>query len=174
MYGARTIIRDDNELRAQLEVIGEAVVQSYQALEAYKNGKYNPQQYPYDPAKCPFVGVVTLENWRLMGSQLEILREIVKHRLLRLRLDPDLMEQAPFVICAVNEMEEFAYLLKTNDLADVVRSYWGDPEKSSWAFISYLSDRYKDELKSYTYVFSHQVANIFTIQIDPQTQAPLT
>jgi hypothetical protein len=170
---ARTTIQDDNELRAQLGVIGEAVVQSYQVLEAYKNGKYRPQQYPYEPAKCPFICVVTLENWRLMGPQLEKLREIVKDKLLHLGLDSGLMQQAPFVICSVNEMEEFAYLLKTNELTGVVRSYWDDPEKSSWAFISYLYHRYKNELSSYTYVFSDELANVFTIQIDPQTEAPL-
>src|SRR5258708_6557066 len=114
--GARTTIQDDNELRAQLEVVGEAVVQSYQALEAYKNGKYHPQQYPYDPAKCPFISVVTLENLRLWGPQLFKLREIVKDRLLHVGLDPNLMQLVPFVICWVNEMEQFAYLLKTNEL----------------------------------------------------------
>lgn len=171
--GARTVIRDDNELHAQLGMIGEAVVQSYQVLEAYKNGEYRPQQYPYEPAKCPFICVVTLENWRLMGPQLEKLREIVKDKLLHLGLDSGLMQQAPFVICSVNEMEEFAYLLKTNELTGVVRSYWDDPEKSSWAFISYLYHRYKNELSSYTYVFSDELANVFTIQIDPQTEAPL-
>lgn len=172
--GARTTIQDDNELRAQLEVVGEAVVQSYQALEAYKNGEYRPQQYPYEPAKCPFICVVTLENWHLMSPQLEKLREIVKDKLLHLGLDSGLMQQAPFVMCSVNEMEEFAYLLKTNELTDIVRSYWDDPETSSWAFIGYLYHRYKNELSSYTYVFSDELANIFTIQIDPQTAAPLT
>ncbi len=165
--GARTTIQDDNELRAQLEVVGEAVVQSYQALEAYKNGEYRPQHYPYDPAKTPFIGVVTLENWRLMGPQLFKLREMVKDRLLHVGLDPRLMQQAPFVICSVNEMEEFAYLLKTNELTDIVRSYWDDPETSSWAFISYLYHRYNIERSSYTYVFSDELANIFTIQIEP-------
>jgi len=174
--GARTVIGDDdeNELHAQLEVIGEAVVQTYQALEAYKNGEYRPQQYPYEPAKCPCICVVTLENWRLMGAQLEKLREIVKDKFLHRGLDAELMQQAPFVICSVNEMEEFAYLLKTNELTGVVRSYWDDPEKSSWAFISYLHHSYKNELSSYTYVFSDELANVFTIQIDPQTEAPLT
>jgi hypothetical protein len=69
-------------------------------------------------------------------------------------------------------MEEFAYLLKTNELAVVVRSYWDDPEKSSWAFIGYLYHRYKNERSSYTYVFSDELANVFTIQIDSQTEAP--
>jgi hypothetical protein len=164
--GARTTIQDDNELRAQLEVVGEAVVQSYQALEAYKNGEYRPQHYPYDPAKCPFIGVVTLENWRLTGPQLEKLREIVMDRLLHVGLDPHLMQQAPFVVCSANEMEEFAYLLKTNELTDIVRSYWDDPETSSWAFIGYLYHSYKNERSSYTYVFSDELANIFTIQIE--------
>ncbi|GER88964.1 hypothetical protein KDW_31260 [Dictyobacter vulcani] len=168
--GAQITIQDDNELRAQLEVAGEAIVQSYQTLEAYKNGKYRSQQYPYDPTKCPFICVVTLENWRLMGPQLETLREIVKGKLLHLGLDSGLTQQAPFVICSANEMEEFAYLLKTNELAGVVRGYWDDPEMSSWAFISYLYYRYKNELNSYTYVFSDELANVFTIQIDPHTE----
>jgi hypothetical protein len=163
--GARTTIQDSNELHAQLEVVAEAVVQSYQALEAYKNGKYRPQHYPYDPAKCPCICVVTLENWHLMGPQLEKLREIVKDRLLRVGLDTNLNQQAPFIICSVNELEEFAYLLKTNELTDVVRNYWDDPEKSSWEFISYLRVRYKDEIKSYTYVFADEITNIFTIKI---------
>jgi hypothetical protein len=169
-FGARTVIGDDdeNELNAQLEVIGEAVVQTYQALEAHKNGEYRQQQYPYEPAKCPCICVVTLENWRLMGPQLEKLREIVKDKILHLGLDSGLTQLAPFVICSVNEMEEFAYLLKTNELTGVVRSYWDDPEKSSWAFISYLHQRYKNEHSSYTYVFSDELANVFTIQIDPQ------
>lgn len=81
--GARTIIQDDKELQAQLEVIGEAVVQSYQALEAYNNNKYRPQQYPYNPVKHPFICVVTLENWYLFGPQLEKLREIVRDKLLQ-------------------------------------------------------------------------------------------
>jgi hypothetical protein len=166
--GARTTIQDDNELHTQLEMIGEAVVQSYQALEAYKQDKYRPQQYPYDSAKHPFICVVTLEEWYLFGPQLLKLREIVRDRLQHVGLDPALMEQSPFVICSVNGMEEFAYLLKTNDLADVVRCYWDDSDKSTWAFISYLSDRYKDELKSYTYVFSNDLANVFTLQIPPQ------
>jgi hypothetical protein len=152
-------------------VIGKAVVQSYQALEAYKNGKYRPQQYPYNQVKRPFICIVTLENWRLMGPQLEKLREIVRDKLLHAGLDPNLMEQAPFIICAINEMEEFAYLLKTNELADVVRSYWDDQEKSSWEFISYLSDRFKLMLKSYQYVFSDEVDNVFTIKIASQKDA---
>ena len=172
--GARTTIQDDNVLHTQLEVVGEAVLQSYQALEAYKNGKYHPLHYPYDPAKCPYICVVTLENWRLMGSQLEKLREIVKDKLLHAGLDAGLMQQAPFVLCSVNEMEEFAYLLKTNELTGVVRSYWDDPEKSSWAFISYLYHSYKSELSSYTYVFSDELADVFTIQRDSQTEAHLT
>lgn len=166
--GARTTIQDDNELLAQLKVVGEAVAQSYQALEAYKNGKYRPQQYPYDPAKCPFICVVTLENWRLMGPQIEKLREIVKDRLLHLRLDSNLMQQTPFIVSSVNEMEEFAYLLKTHDLADIVRNYWDDPEISSWAFISYLWHRYKNELEQYHYVFSDEIDNVFTITVAPQ------
>jgi len=109
-----------------------------------------------------------------MGAQLEKLREIVKDKFLYRGLDAGLMQQAPFVICSVNEMEEFAYLLKTNELTGVVRSYWDDPEKSNWAFISYLHHRYKNELSSYTYVFSDELANVFTIPIDPQTEAPLT
>ena len=163
--GARTVIGDDdkNELHAQLEVISEAIVQTYQALEAYKNGEYRPQNYPYEPAKCPFICVVTLENWRLMGPQLEMLREIVEGTLLHLGLDTGLTQQAPFVICSVHEMEEFAFLLKTHELTDVVRGYWDDPEKSSWAFISYLYHKYKDELNSYTYVFSDKLSHVFTI-----------
>jgi hypothetical protein len=166
--GARTVIGDDDrsELHAQLEVIGEAVVQTYQALEAYKNGRYRQQRYPYDISKSPYICVVTLENWRLMGPQLEELRAIVKDKLLHQGLDAGLMQQVPFVICSVNEMEEFAHLLKTNELTDVVRSYWDDPEMSSWTFIGYLYHRYKSELSSYSYVFSDELANVFTIQID--------
>ncbi len=162
--GARTTIQDDNELRAQLEVIGEAVAQSYQALEAYKNGSYHPQQYPYNAVKQPFICVVTLENWHLMGIQLGTLREIVKDKLLQEKLDPGLMEQAPFVMCSVNEMEKFAYLLKTNDLADIVRGYWDDPDKFDWPFIGYLNQRYKDELTSYQFVFSGEIADVFTVK----------
>ena len=74
------------------------------------------------------------------------------------------MKQVPFVVCSVNEMEEFAYLLKTNDLADLVRCYWNDPEKSD-SFIGYLSHRYKNELKTYQYAFSNEINDIFTIKI---------
>ena len=166
--GARTIIQDDEELLRQLTKIGEAVVQSYQAFDAYKNGSYHPQQFPYSPAKQPFICVVTLEDWYLLGPQLLKLREIVRNRLLEVGLDPALMEQAPFVICSITGMEEFAYLMKTNDVADAVRRYWGDPEKSSWAFISYLTDRFKDELKTYQYVFSDEIAGVFTVTVPPQ------
>ena len=168
--GARTTIQDDNELRAQLEVIGEAVVQSYQALEAYKNGSYHTRQYPYNPTKEPFICVVTLETWHLMGPQLFLLKEIVKGKLLQVRLNPDLMEQVPFVVCSMNEMEEFAFLLKTNDLADIIRGYWNDPDKSTWEFISYLRNRYNNVLELYQYVFSDEMADAFTVKIPPQHQ----
>jgi hypothetical protein len=160
---AKTTILDLIPLQAQLEVLAKAVVQSYQALEVYKNGKYKSPQYPYNPAKQPFICVVTLENWRLMGPEIEKLREIVRDKLIQMGLDATLMEQAPFITCAVNEMEEFVYLLKTNDLADMVRKYWDDPEKSSWAFMSYLNNRYNEELKAYEYIFSDEFTRIFTI-----------
>ncbi|EFH81728.1 hypothetical protein Krac_2473 [Ktedonobacter racemifer DSM 44963] len=169
--GARTTIQDDSELHAQLEVVGDAVAQSYQALEAYKNRKYKLQQYPYDPAKQPFVCVVTLENWHLMGPQLEALRGVVKERLLQVRLDPDLMQQAPFIVCSVNELEELAYLLKTHELADMVRRYWDDPEMPTWAFISYLRHRYKNELEQYYYVFADELEDVFTFKVIPQQGA---
>lgn len=165
--GARTIIQDDSELLIQLEVLAKAVVQSYQTLEVYKNRTYKSQQYPYNPAKRPFICVVTLENWRLMGPEIETLRKIVRDKLLQAGLDANLMAQAPFITCSVNEMEEFAYLLKANDLADIVRNYWDDPEKSSWTFMSYLDNRYKEELKVYEYVFSDEFTNIFTITLAP-------
>lgn len=169
--GARTTIQDNNELHAQLEVIGEAVAQSYQALEAYRNGKYRQQQYPYNAVKQPFICVVTLENWRVIGPQLETLREIVKDRLLQVGLDANLMKQAPFIVCSVNELEEFAYLLKTHDLANIVRDYWDNLEMSSWAFISYLWHRYKEELEQYQYVFAGELGGIFTFQITSQEDA---
>ncbi|QBD75169.1 hypothetical protein EPA93_03835 [Ktedonosporobacter rubrisoli] len=162
--GARTNIQDDMELHAQLEVIGKAAVQSYQALEAYKNGKYRPQQYPYNPMKRPFICVVTLENWRLMGPELERLREIVRNKLVEAGLASTLIEQAPLILCAVNEMEEFAYLLKTKSLEDLVLDYWNDQEKSSWSFIGYLSDRFKHELESYQHVFAGEFEIIFTVK----------
>ncbi len=168
---AKTTILDLIPLQDQLEVLAKAVVQSYQALEAYKNGKYRSPLYSYNPAKQPFICVVTLENWRLMGPEIEQLRGIVRDRLIQVGLDATLMEQAPFVTCAVNEMEEFAYLLKTNDLADIVRKYWDDPEKSSWPFISYLSNSYKEEFQDYKYIFADELENVFTIELTPQKDA---
>ena len=74
-----------------------------------------------------------------MSPQLERLRAIVKDKLRQLELDPDLMEQAPFVICSVSEMEEFAYLLKTNDFA---REPGGAP---NFAGIQAMFDVYSNE-----------------------------
>jgi hypothetical protein len=162
--GARTNIQDDMEIHAQLEVIGKAAVQTYQALEAYKNGKYRPQQYPFNPMKRAFVCVVTLENWHLMGPELEKLRKIVRDKLAEAGLAPSLMEQGPFILCAVNEMEEFAYLLRTKGLEDLVLAYWNDEEKSSWSFISYLHNKFMHELESYQHVFAGEFETIFTVK----------
>ena len=168
---AKTTILDLIPLQAQLEVLANAVVQSYQALEAYKNSKYKSPLYLYNPAKQPFICVVTLENWRLMGPEIEKLREIVRDKLIRKGLDATLMEQAPFITCAVNEMEEFVYLLQMNDLADMVRKYWDDPERSSWPFSNYLSERYKEEFQAYKYIFADELENVFTIKLTSQKDA---
>lgn len=168
--GARITLKDDKELFEQLNTLGDALVQAYQALESYKTGSYQPRQYPYDSAKKPFVCVVTLEKWYLLGPQLEMLREIVKDKLQNLGLDSKTINQVPYVVLSADEFECLAYLAKSIDFGDIVRPYWDDQELSRWEFGVYMGNQFKSELSGYEYPFASEVNTIFTKRIIPQVK----
>jgi hypothetical protein len=167
---AKTTLLNDDVLFKQLGVLGDAIAQCYLSLTAYVSKKYKSPKYILTKDKSAYIGVVTLEKWFLMGEQLELLDEIVKEKLENAGLDISLIKMYPYVVMSVDDVEELAFLAKSLDVGEVIRSYIDKSKKQGWEFATHLIENYKKERASYRYVFQDDIQNALTAKITNKSQ----
>lgn len=153
----------DDQLQKQLDILADAVVQTYEALLVYEGGGYSPSVYPYDSRKRSSICVVTLERWHLFGSVLAMLRDTVNRKLQTKDIDTSVVQRVPFITIDAEEYERLVYLAKERSITDLISEYV-DPSQQyhTWEFTSYMNNVAHDEFEEYDYVLSHYFDSIFT------------
>jgi len=157
------VLNTDEQLQRQLDILADAVVQTYEALLVYEGHGYSSAVYPYDHSKRPSICVVTLERWHLFGSVLTMLRDTVRRKLRVKNIDVSIVERIPFITVDAEEYERLVYLAKKRSITDLIRDYT-DPGQQyyAWEFSSYMYNVAHDELGEYDYVLSYCFDSIFT------------
>jgi hypothetical protein len=139
--GAKVSLSDLRPLEADTDNMAAAVVQLYKTISDYRENAY-----PHFPAKDAikvFPAVVTLENWRMFGPvMLNKLAEAVARRLASEGLSPELVEQMPYSVWPIEELEVGLQVMHANGIASFMEGKLNDPEKREWDWHGYMTNRY--------------------------------
>lgn len=164
---AKTALMSRAEIDAELDVLAKAVVQVYRSYLAYRDGTYSSPAYSYNSRKKHFVAVVTLEEWYLLGDQISQLRDLVTKKLNDLGIDTNLINDAPYVVMSSDDVEHFSYLARTVLMGDTINPYWAGQagEYHGHEFGTYVDKAFKTELNDYSYVYSDEENNLFTVPL---------
>lgn len=140
-WGAKVSLTDLEPLKDDLEVMASAVVQVYKTMADYLDNAY--PHFPVKEGRKIFPVVVTLENWRMFGPvMLDKLTEAVALKLTKESLPPNLVEQAPYSIWAIEDFEVGLQIMRENGIAGVMEGKLGSPEMRRWDWHGYMIDRY--------------------------------
>lgn len=163
--GAKTTLLNDDEMFKQLNILGDAIKQSYLSLKAYKDGAYKSPVYVLDSEKKAFICVTTLERWYLMGEQIQMLHAVVEEKVVAAGLDVSIIKEAPYIVAPITDLEKLAYLAKTYKISEIIEPYLVGVETKGWELGVYMNDEFNSDLKKYDYVFAGELDTVYNSEI---------
>ena len=136
---AKEALTDLTALEQNFEKLSESVVQVYQRVAEYKQGLW--PQLPYSKDKILFPLVVTLEDWFLFGPRItRLLDDKVRAGLLKDCIDPGIMNEAPYAVISINDLERLVQVIAVAGIFEIVAGKLLDDEKRTWVWHGYLND----------------------------------
>jgi hypothetical protein len=102
--------------------------------------------YPHFPVRDGrkiFPAVVTLENWRMLGSvMINKLTEAVAKKLNDAGLPADFVERMPYSIWAIEELEVGLQIMRANGIAAFMEGKLTSGERLQWDWHAYMINCY--------------------------------
>jgi len=142
-YAAKIALSDIALLEEGIAVMAAAVVQIYKTLQDALAGHY-PQWKPRGLPIFPLV--VTLEEWSLFNHQLiAMLDEQVQEVMRKTNMPLTLLNDYPFSICSVDELEQAAQVQSMVGVAPVMQARL-QGEHRLWLLKSVLQKSFPDAL----------------------------
>lgn len=143
VFTAKSEIEDTESIDNELNKMADFIVQCYKTITDYKKGHY--PHFAHNPKLKIYPLVVTLEHWYVFGSKfLASLDKLVEQKIIELKLDINLLKDAPYAICSVEDFEVVAQLIKVVGIRKFMESKVSDPEKREWEFGPYINSEFKD------------------------------
>jgi hypothetical protein len=140
-WGAKVSLTDLGPLEADIDNMAAAVVQVYKTVADYLDNAY-----PHFPAREDlkiFPTVVTLENWRMFGAvMMNKLTEAVASKITNAGLSTDFVEQMPYSIWAIEELEVGLQIMRDNGITDFLEGKLSSQEMRQWDWHGYMTNRY--------------------------------
>lgn len=138
-WASKSELANLTALQADLDVLSTAVVQVYKTIGDYRAGHY--PQLPFVQARVVFPLVVTLEDWYFFGSEMPArLDALVRARMAQAGFPEAWLEEMPYAILSVDELERAAGYFNDIDLSVLVLGRARHPEYSKWGFASYCAE----------------------------------
>lgn len=136
---ARETLTDLAALERDFAKLSEAVVQIYSRIVEYKQGQW--PQLDYDANRTLYPLVVTLEDWFVLGPRLNgLLDQRVRERLGAAGMNPDLMQEAPYAVISINDLERLAQVIPVIGIAGVMEAKLRDDARRTELWHGFLSD----------------------------------
>lgn len=158
---AKLSLHSDDALNEQLDKLSSAVVQTYKAIQAFKDGRYRKPNFNFDPKKQIYPIVVTLESWYLFGKPIRMLEEIVTQKMKEANLPIEWLNEMPYIVCNISELEKLAQLIKVKGSIKEVLNDKGSEENKYWELYTYLHDKFKEDLSQIKPLFEDEFSNVF-------------
>lgn len=149
-------------LQADLDALAAAVVQVYKTIVDYRSGNY--PQLPFVEERRVFPMVVTLEDWYFFGTELPgRLDAIVRSRMMAAGLSVDWLEEMPYAILSVDELEQTASYFNDVDLTALVLGRAHHENYSRWGFATYCREVYGKNRPKSSPLFQEEYDALFVI-----------
>lgn len=157
-WRAKQSLDDIEPLLSDVAYLASAVVQTYKNFIDYRDGKF--PHLPFDARRDVLLLIATLENWFILGPKMrELLQASIVEKFAEARLPKDLLDQVPFSIIPVSELESGMQISREIGLQEF---WWGKvthPEMFEWDWRSYISTQFS----------SFEFANLFEQVLDELT-----
>jgi hypothetical protein len=137
-WGAKAFLNNLQPLDADIENMASAVVQVYRTIIDYKKGYY--RHLPPTDERRIYPAVVTLENWRFFGPiMLGKLNDAVVDKLIASELPPELLQQMPYSVWAIEELEVGLQIMNSVSISDFIGGKLDSQEMRSWDWHAYMT-----------------------------------
>jgi hypothetical protein len=138
---SKTTLTDLSHLEEDIENLAAAVVQVYKTLNDCLAGRY--PHYTHQEGDQIYPAVVTLENWRLLGSVMfETLDRSVKAQMGKTDLPESLIEQFSYSVWAIDELEVGLQIMQAVGIKSFMDGKLGSQPMSHWDWHGYMSNTY--------------------------------
>jgi hypothetical protein len=140
-WGAKASLSDLRPLEADIDSMASAVVQVYKTLTDHLNNLY--PHFPAKEGRKIFPAIVTLENWRMFGPvMMNKLAEAVTLKLNTAGLSPNLAEEMPYSVFAVEELEVGLQIINVNGIDGFIEGKLSSREMRQWDWHAYMTKSY--------------------------------
>jgi hypothetical protein len=140
-WGARASLTDLSRLEADIDSMASAVVQVYRTLSDHLSNAY--PHFPAQEDRRIFPAIVTLENWRMFGPvMISKLEEAVALKLAAAGLAANLVDQMPYSVWAIEELEVGLQIMKEKGISHVMDGKLTGLEMRQWDWHGYMTKRY--------------------------------
>jgi hypothetical protein len=135
-------------------------VQVYRTISDYLAGRY--PQLPYHFGRRIYPLVVKLEEWYLFGFELPArLETAIKEIFVRESLPINWLEEMPYSIVSVDELETAAGVINATGIRDFSSGKVKDPERRYWGYAAYCSDRHAEAVRGLPPLFDEEYNALF-------------
>lgn len=157
---AKVELADANSLNTELVKMSDFIVQIYKTIADYANNHY--PDFRFDSKRKIFPILATLEDWYFFGDKLHPeLRRLVEDKFKEHDLPRALLDEMPYTICSVEELEELMQVIQQHGINKVMGEKVHDKEKNTWSIMPYLTTGYRAELDHIPYIFAEDYEKLF-------------
>ena len=143
---AKTNLTDTNAFGRDVSTLASYVVQLYRTIEEYKQSRY--PSLPYDATRKIYPVIVTLEDWLPIGTDFwSDLDGQVRSQLGRCGLPLSILEQMPFTLSSLEELERASCMISKVGLRGFFEEYHAT-KYSGWMLDRFMADAYPAEYRA--------------------------
>ena len=140
-WNAKVSLTDLAPLEADIAGMADEVVKVYKTIKDYLDGAY--QHFPLKEGLRIFPTVVTPENWRMFGPvMMSKLADAIVLRFTKATLPLEFLEQMPYSILAIEELEEALQIIYAVGIRDFMEGKLANGEVRQWDWHGYMIQRY--------------------------------
>ncbi len=157
---AKIELHDDKPIKEGLEEMAEFILQIYKTIADYRGGKYPTLRYEQEKKIFPLI--LTLENWFIFGDKLiEDLRALIVRKINDKNLPLELLEEAPYSICSLEEFEKLIQIIQKVGIQKVLETKCRVGEYNKWGFGPFLTHKFPEESRSARFLFKNEYDTLF-------------
>lgn len=130
-------------LKKELEIMAEAIVQTYKNINDAIKGKSNWHTNDLPIFPC----IITLEDWFIFSpTTQELLNVEIKSKLNAIGINPDVLESMPYTLTSINTFETVSQIIAQVGIFDFMRVKTL-PEYRQWDLNGFINVKYPDYKK---------------------------